>query len=334
MSLKYFYGSFFVFFALFIACWLGLSSDFPLSKLWSLWRQGPLSKEDGEMLTTIFFSIRLPRCLLAAFCGGALAAAGVISQGLFRNPLASPSVLGASAGGSLGAVIVFYLTSPWLHWFLLPAGSFLATLLTMVIVLVLSRRAFEAGSSHLLICGFALTTFLSAISSFLMSFMLDQVDKLASLLQWMMGGFNGRSWEHIGMSLPVSSMGLVLAYSLARKLDILALGEELANSLNVDIRQTQQLSIVAIALLVASSVCVAGALPFIGLIVPHITRKITGSKHRDLLIMSVINGMILLLVADTCAQKLFFPREIEVGILTSVIGVLFFFIIFFKKNYE
>ncbi len=282
---------------------------------------------------TIFFSIRLPRCLLAALCGGALAAAGVISQGLFRNPLASPSVLGASAGGSLGAIIVFYLTSPWLHWFLLPAGSFLATLFTMAIVLLLSRRVLEAGGSQLLICGFALTTFLSAVSSFLMSFMLDKIDKLASLMQWMMGGFNGRSWEHVLMSLPVTIMGLGLAYPLARKLDILSLGEELASSLNVDIRRTQQHSVIAIALLVASSVCVAGALPFIGLIIPHLTRKMTGSKHSHLLILSVINGMILLLIADACAQKIFFPREIEVGILTSLIGVIFFFMIFLKKSY-
>ena len=316
----------------FLLAWLAGSSEFPLSKIWLLTSEG-LTDEDRELLSTVFLSIRLPRLLVAALCGGALSAAGVLSQGLFRNPLASPSVLGATAGGVLGAVVVFYCVNPWLHWFWLPSGAFLATLLTMGLVLVIFRSLGAAESSQLLICGFAITTLLGAFTSLLISLMLPQIEKTASLLQWMMGAFNGRGWGHLLMALPAVLAGLALAFSLARKLDLLAFGDDLASSLNIAIPKLQHQSIVAIALLVGASVAVAGALPFVGLIVPHITRKFTGPLHHLLLPVSILHGMILLIIADLFAQKLLFPRELEVGTLTSVLGVIFFFIILNRRDY-
>lgn len=285
------------------------------------------------MMQTVIFSIRLPRLLVVSLCGATLSTAGVISQGLFRNPLASPSVLGASSGGVLGAVIVYYFVSPWHHWFLLPAGAFLATLATMACILFLFRSFCEADSSQLLICGFVITTLLGAISSLLISLMLPQIERASSLMQWMMGGFNGRSWDHFIFALPSAVLGLVLASTLVRKLDVLCLGEELASSLNINVRTLQRTSVLAIAFLVGSSVSVAGALPFVGLIIPHITRQFTGPMHRYLLPSSIFNGMILLILADMFAQKVFYPREFEVGTLTSLLGVVFFFTILFRSRH-
>lgn len=318
MPWKILYSSLFIFLCVFL--WMAFNG---LQKF-----------EDQEMLETVLFSIRLPRLFLASLCGASLSAAGVISQGLFRNPLASPSVLGASSGGVLGAVLVYYFVSPWYHWILLPSGAFLATLLTMFCVLSLFRTLSGSDSSHLLVCGFAITSFLGAMSSLIISLMLSQIEKASSLMQWMMGGFNGRTWEHLLFALPFALLGLILAWSIVRRLDLLSFGEELASSLNVNVAQLQTRSIFVIALLVGSSVSVAGALPFVGLIIPHITRYFTGSVHRFLLPCSMVNGMILMLLADCLAQRIFYPQEFEVGTLTSLLGVSFFFFLLWRREHE
>ncbi len=327
-------SSFIIWLLIFFAIWIGGSSEFSPTNLWQIFHSNGYSDSDREMLWTVFFSIRLPRLLVASLCGAALSAAGVLSQGLFRNPLASPSVLGASAGGVLGAILVFYFVSPWLHWLLLPLGAFAATLLTMGFVLMLFRSLRGTDSSQLLICGFAITTLLGACTSLLLSFMLPQMERTLSLLRWMMGGFSGRGWIHFSMALGPALMGSFFAFRLVRKLDVLSFGEELASSLNITIPKLQVQTICAIALLVAASVAVAGALPFVGLMVPHVCRSLCGPMHRSLLLLSMIWGMILLLLADALAQKILFPRELEVGTLTSILGVVFFFIILLRKPRE
>ena len=294
-----------------------------------VWTFGFWDFVDDEHARTVLFSIRLPRVLLAALCGASLSAAGVISQGLFQNPLASPSVLGASSGGVLGAILVYYFAKPWLHWFLLPSSAFLGTLLTLSFVLMMFKRGNGWDSAHLLICGFVITTFLSAVSSMILAILLPQFEKAASLMQWMMGGFSGRSWEHLAFALPGSVLGFLLSFSLARKLDVLSLGDEMAGALNVQVRSLQRWSVIAIALLVGSATSVAGALPFVGLIVPHISRGLVGSSHRVLLPFSILNGMLLIVLADFFAQRLLFPRELDLGSFTSLLGVGFFFWLFF-----
>lgn len=288
--------------------------------------------EDANLRETVLYSIRLPRLVLVALCGACLSAAGVISQGLFRNPLASPSVLGASSGGVLGAVLVYYFVNPWQHWLFLPLGSFLATLITMFFILMLFKKVCGGDSSKLLICGFAMTTFLGAMSSLLISLILSQVEKASSLMQWMMGGFSGRGWEHFFFAFPSALLGLFCAFSLVRSLDVLAMGEEVASSLNVDLVHLQYMCVLAIAFLVGASVSVAGALPFVGLIVPHITRKLTGSMNRYLLPCSIFNGVFILILGDFVAQKVLYPRELELGTLSSVVGVVFFFALILRRK--
>ncbi len=289
---------------------------------------------ERAIVETIFLEIRLPRLLLVALSGATLSAAGVLSQALFRNPLASPSVLGASSGGVLGAILIYYFVSPWLHWCLLPAAAFAGTLITMLCVLGLSKNFCKGDHAHLLMCGFAMTTLLGAISSLVLSLLLTQGERAVSLLQWMMGGFNGRGWNYFLFALPSAFFGILFAFSVARKLDVLSLGEELASSLNIHVEKLQFVSVFAIALLVASSVSVAGALPFVSLMVPHITRFFTGPLNRNLLPYSLLNGMTLLVMADLLAQRLLYPKEIEVGTLTALIGVLFFFTILLRNKNE
>lgn len=307
-----------LFLLIFLLSWMNGVSDFP----------------DWDFTKTVLFSIRLPRLLAASLCGASLSCAGVLSQGLFRNPLASPSVLGASAGGVLGAVCVYYFVSPWYHWLLVPAAAFAGTLLTMFFVLKVFKGFAGGNSSQLLLCGFAISTLLGALSSLVISFLLPQVEKASSLMQWMMGTFNGRSWEHLYFAAPPAFLGFIGTFALVRQLDILTFGEELAHSLNVNVSSLQTRSIIAIALLVGSSVSVAGALPFVGLIVPHLTRSLTGPVHRFLVPCSLVNGMLLMVLADLFAQKILFPRELEVGILTSLLGVIFFFAILLRKQHD
>jgi iron complex transport system permease protein len=281
--------------------------------------------EDTDVRNTVLYSIRLPRLLVACLCGASLSAAGVVSQGLFRNPLACPSVLGASSGGVLGAVLVYYCFNPWHHWYLLPTGAFLATLITMFCLLTLFRSLSQQNSSELLLCGFALTTVLGALSSFVINLLLPQIERASSLMQWMMGGFSGRGWNHILFALPFSLLGITIAFSLVRKLDVLTLGEERALSLNVNVIHLQRLCVLSIACLVGASISIAGALPFVSLVVPHITRRFTGSSHRLLLPCSILNGMLLLIMGDALAQKALYPRELEVGLFSALLGGVFFF---------
>lgn len=280
--------------------------------------------QEQELKDTVLYSLRLPRLIVACLCGASLSAAGVVSQGLFRNPLACPSVLGASSGGVLGVILIYFFFSPWQHWFAIPLGAVLTTALTMFLLLKLFRSLSSQQSSQLLLCGFALTTLLAAFSSLLMSFLLTQMEKTMSLMQWMMGGFSGRGWEHVFLGLPLVLLGICLAFLQTAKLDMLTFGEELASSMNLDVNKLQKLSVFSIACLVGASVSVAGTLPFVSLIVPHFTRKFTGAAQRFLLPCSILNGMILLIVGDFLAQRLFYPKEMELGIFTSLLGGIFF----------
>lgn len=280
---------------------------------------------DRDLLFTILFSIRLPRVVLVCLCGASLSAAGVLSQGLFRNSLASPSILGVNSGGVLGAILVYSLCEPWHYWYLIPMGSFLSCLFSMALLLFLFQRIKGRETGSLLILGFCLTTFFGALTSLLMSFLLPQMERLSSLLRWMMGGFHGRSWEHVMMCLPFFCLASVFSVPLLRKLDVLNFGEEIAETLNINIQHLQRLCIVLMSLFVSSSVSVSGLVPFVGLIVPHMTRSIFGPSHTKLFYLSMLNGMSLLLFADFLSQHLMYPEELQVGIFSSLLGSLVFF---------
>ena len=285
------------------------------------------SVSDGnskDLASIIIFEIRLPRILVAALTGASLAAAGVLSQGLFRNTLASPSILGTTSGGSLVASAMFFYGSAYDHWYTLPIGAFMGAAAATYLLFMISKRFFGFQVQSLLLAGFALNALLGACTSFVISLMLEDQQKAASVMHWMLGGFAARGIEHFMMVLPTFLIGALLANHITKKLDILALGEEKAQTLNVNLKVLWHISIVSIALLVGGSVAVAGAVPFIGLVVPHITRMLFGPKHRQLLWLSAINGASLVLLMDLLARTLMSPKEIEVGVLISLFGAPFF----------
>jgi iron complex transport system permease protein len=249
----------------------------------------------------------------------ALGTAGVLSQGLFRNPLASPSVIGTSSGGVLAAVVAMYLGFPKLAW-TIPGMGFAGALITTLMVLYLTQRDAQGSIEKVLLAGFSLNTFVGALTSFVLALSLEESSKAPMILNWMMGSFSGKGWEHMAIALAPISIGMLLAFSLAYRLNVLALGGEIAQSLGVSWETVRTQAIIAIALLVGTSVSLVGLLPFLGLIVPHITRSLIGPEHRRLMICSLINGMNLTLLADFLARHIWQPKELQVGVLIALVG--------------
>lgn len=292
------------------------------------------TSEQRDQAVFILFSLRLPRLVIAMICGAASASAGVLSQGLFRNDLASPTILGITQGAVLGVVLAYFVSTLWMPWFVVPLFSFLGALAASIGIFMLSFHRQQQSTKDLLLVGCALASLLAAISSAFTSLLLSDWERSQSLLHWLMGSFSGKGWEHVSIGFPVFALGMLLALHLVNRLDVFSLGEKLAQTLGVDAKNIQRQAILSIALLECSSVCIAGALPFVGLIIPHISRKICGPQHKRLLVFSFINGMTLAVFSDGIARFMFYPREIEVGIVTSLLGAPFFLFLLRRKNYE
>ena len=290
-----------------------------LLNLFSCWWTG---QQADQVTEAILLTIRLPRTIVAALCGGSLAAAGVISQGLFRNVLASPAILGTSSGGSFCAVLAFFFSASVYHWYSVPLAAFAGAVVVTSLLIVIADQGI--GGSRLLLVGFAINTFFGALTSLLIFLLIEEQYKIASVLHWLFGGFDGRSWQHLQLLVGPVVIGLIICRLVTNRLDTLFLGEGVAQSLGVNLRQLNCLAISAIALLVGSTVAVAGTLPFIGLMIPHVCRLIYGACHRRLLVFSFIHGMSFTLLIDIVARLLGGGREIDVGIMTTLIGGPFF----------
>lgn len=299
------------------------------------WLKGQPLDDSLDTARTILLAIRLPRIVVAALAGAALSAAGVLSQGLFRNSLASPSVMGSEAGAALAAAVVFHLGAAYAHWLLLPAAAFAGALAATSVLFVLARhRGPTTPLATLLLAGFALNALLAAVTSLFLSLLLEDVQKSSAAMHWLLGGFGGKGWEHAGMMLAPLIIGFCLALTLTARLDVLTLGEEVAASLSVALPQLRRAAFIAIALLVGGAAAVSGAVPFVGLVVPHFTRRLWGPRHGPLLALSAINGATLMLLADLVARTVRAPRELEVGVLTSLLGAPFFLWLLLAKDKE
>lgn len=291
-----------------------------------------VSGETTEIERHILLSIRLPRILCACLVGAGLAVSGLLTQGLFRNPLASPSVIGISSGGSLGAIIAFFFSLNLLSMWALPITAFIGCLLTTIFILSLSRSTRLGGVEDLLLVGFALNAILSAISSFLLSLSLTDFDKAPVMMNWLLGTLNGKTWDHIAIAAAPIFLGIIFASRLAYQLKVLALGHDIAESLGIRFRTLRFKTILVVALLDATAVAIGGILPFLGLIVPHFSRLLVGPDHKLLLLVCAINGMSLLLLADLAARTLIAPGEIQVGVLISLFGSPFFLWMLYQRR--
>ncbi|RYZ58742.1 MAG: iron ABC transporter permease [Proteobacteria bacterium] len=313
-----------VFVLSFLAAWtFGGAALYP----WQLLEQG-----DNEMAKHILLSIRLPRIACACIVGAALSVAGMLTQGLFRNPLASPSVIGISSGGSLGAIIAFYLGLHHAGLWTLPMFAFVGCVATTIIILALARSANFAAVEDLLLVGFAMNSILSAISTFILSLSLKDFDKGPAMMNWMLGNLAGKTWDHVNIGVVPIVLALFAGLHLSYQLNVLSLGNDVAQTIGIRLKRLRLQSIMVVSVLVATAVSIGGILPFLGLIVPHFSRLMVGSDHKKLFFVSAINGMTLLLLADLAARVMISPAEIQVGVLISLFGSPFFLWMFYKRR--
>ena len=266
----------------------------------------------------ILYHIRIPRVLTAMFAGINLAIAGCILQGVLKNPLADPGIIGVSAGAGLAAMIVMIVLPEYTN--MVPVVAFIGA---MAATLILFALAWENGIQplKLILAGVAVSAFFAGGMTCLMVFFSD---KIQGTVNWMAGGFSGASWKHVTMILPYTIIGLIGVSFSSKLLNTLQLGDEVAKSLGTRVEATRFFLVTLAALLAASAVSVAGMLTFVGLIVPHMMRLIVGSDFNYLLPSSALFGGILLILADTVARTAFSPIEVPVGVFMSFIGAPFF----------
>jgi len=291
------------------------------AEVWAALRQDPVST--GAATRTIILDFRLARALLAAVTGAGLAGAGAAFQGLFRNPLADPFIIGASSGAALGARLAIILgwTTTWVGFGPVPLAAFGGALLAVGLAYSISELSGQVTTLTLLLAGTALSSFFSAGVSLLV--VLNDHD-LTKVFFWLLGGFSGRSWNDLWVTLPYVFIGLAGLGLLARPLDVLAFGEETAQGLGVPVQQVRLLIVLAAALATAAAVASSGIIGFVGLIAPHIARMLWGPVHSRLLPTSALLGALLLIAADTAARTVLAPVELPVGVLTALMGAPFF----------
>jgi len=271
----------------------------------------------------IVWDLRLARVLMAMAVGAGLGIAGAAYQGLFRNPLADPYVIGASSGSALGATLALTLGlgKGALGFGPVPFSAFLGALLAVAVVYAIAQVGGRAPSIALLLAGASLSTFLGAVVSLLL--LLSQ-ESFPRAFAWLLGGFSGRSWPHLWAALPYLLAGSLLLGAMARPLDALAWGEETAQSLGLPLGRARGAIVAGATLATASAVSMGGLIGFVGLVAPHIVRLLVGAGHARLLPASALAGALLLLMADDLARTVMAPMELPVGILTAMLGGPFF----------
>jgi iron complex transport system permease protein len=270
----------------------------------------------------ILFTLRLPRVLAAGLAGAALSAAGVLFQGLFRNPLADPFVLGASGGAALGGAVAVFLI-PSLSFAGIGAIELLAfagSLLAMLVVWSVAKAGGRFSIANMLLAGFAIGTMLNAATAVFELRQEETNPGMRILAAWLHGEVTVPSWTQVSMTTVLEIAALICALPLARQLNALALSEEYAAQLGVRVERLQILVVLVGSLLTALAVSLGGLIGFVGLLVPHFLRLILGPDHFRLLPAAALCGAVFLIVADTIARTVFAPSEIPVGILTAFIG--------------
>jgi iron complex transport system permease protein len=281
----------------------------------------------------IVMNLRLPRVILASRIGGGLAVAGTAFQGMFRNPLASPFVVGASGGAALGATlaIAFGLSINVAGFNAVPITAFFGSIAAVFLVYLIAESGNDTSTISLLLAGTALSTILSSVVSLIM-LLSDRT--LHETYSWLLGGLSGRSWNDLMSTAPFILVGCFALWILSRPLDALASGEKTAKSLGLPVKKTRALIVLMASLTTAASVAAGGIIGFVGLVAPHIARLFFGSSHRRLIPASMLTGAILLMMADIISRTIVAPMELPAGIITSIIGGVFFLYLLKTKKGE
>lgn len=304
----------------------------------------------GEMpgalaaVAPIVWDLRLPRVLMAVLVGSGLAVAGAAFQALFRNPMADPFIIGVAPGGSLGAAIgIFVVTGAAgigaggaagraagaagsaggaLQLGLVPVFAFAGAMVAIVLVYVLAQAWSRGSTTSLLLAGIAVGAVMSALVDFLITVARPEVQR--SILAWLAGGLNGRSWQQVGVAFPYIAAGVIVLLAAARGLNAISQGEETAVHLGVSVTRLRLLIVAVGSLVTAACVAVTGIIGFVGLVMPHLTRLLVGTDHRRLLPAAALLGATFVVLADTVGRAALAPLEIRVSIITALVGGPFF----------
>lgn len=287
------------------------------------WKLGLLSRPDvPEATEAILFQLRLPRVMLGAVVGVGLAVAGAVFQGLFRNPMADPAIIGISSGAALGAIGVIVLAgTAALGGLGVPLAAFVGAVATALLVYRLSRVGPTVHVATLLLAGIAVAAFISSVMSLVMSL---SGREIRNIYFWLLGGLASRGWDALAIVTPLVAIGVAAAFLLAGGLNLMALGEERAAQLGVETERFKRWALTVGSLLAAAAVSVSGVIGFIGLMTPHLLRLVVGADHRRLLPAVVLGGPILLILADLAARVVLAPEELPVGAVTAILGGPFF----------
>lgn len=281
----------------------------------------------------IFYTIRLPRVILAAIAGGGLAVCGMVFQAMLKNALASPFTLGVASGASLGAVIamllrldVFFCNLPFV-----PVMSFLGSLLAIVLVYLIARKRTSMISTYsLLLTGVAINLIFSSLI-LICQYMAD-FTQTNQMIRWLMGGLDILGFEEIIKVSPFLTLGLLIIFLNTNRLNVMAMGDNIAYSRGVDILKTQKICFLASSLVSGAVVSLSGPIGFVGLIIPHIVRMITGPDHRLLFFGCLFSGAGFLILCDVIARTVMSPMEIPIGVITALIGGPFFIYLLRKEK--
>lgn len=294
--------------------------------------QLPIGGEPDPMLTSIVMNIRLPRVVLALLVGASLAAAGAAFQGLLRNPLADPYTLGVSSGASAGAVLVlfFSIQLPGAGTFTLPLFSILFSIFTIFAVLFFARKM--DGSlkvETIILTGIIFSSFLGALISLMIAL---TGNELRQIIGWLLGSVSMRGWSYVTLILPFFIIGTAVLLVNTKELNAFSFGEDRAQHLGVNVKRRKLTILIAGSLLTGAAVAVSGTIGFVGLVIPHFIRRLSGPDHRHLLPLSMMAGGGFLVLADLTARTVITPSELPIGVITSLIGAPAFAVILLKNR--
>ena len=292
---------------------------------------GSVNVSTGEILNSvILWQIRFPRIILSILVGIMLATSGAVLQGVLRNPLSDPYILGVSAGAGVGAALAmaYKLFFTFLGMSSIPLFAFIFALAMVFIVYRLSNIAERTSPETLILAGVAVSAFASAV----LALIIIISGQLQSIYFWMLGSLSMASYGDILTILPYAAIGLGFSYYYSKELNALIMGEEMALTMGVEVEKVRVIMIVVATLMTAAAVSVSGLIGFVGLIIPHFVRLLIGPKYRALIPFSAIGGALLMLVADTVARTALSPMEIPIGVIMALIGAPFFIYILRKRR--
>jgi iron complex transport system permease protein len=282
----------------------------------------------------IIWNIRLPRVLLAFCIGASLALAGAAFQGLLRNPLADPYTIGVSSGASLGAVLVlfFQVSIVGLGSFTLPVVAILFGLISLFIVFGLVRLSSKSlAIETIILAGIIVSAFIGSLVSLIIS--LSDRESMTQIIYWLYGSVGMRGWSHIQLILPFMLIGSFILIYHYRELNALALGEDAADHIGVDVKKGKTFVLIGASLLTGAAVAVSGSIGFVGLVIPHLVRLVTGPNHRHVLPLSMLVGGAFLILADLMARTIIAPKELPIGVITALIGAPVFALLLIRERF-